>query len=143
MVLDEVLLVSSLSIFHALLNRLIFEASEIFAVFKTFATLGLFWPFLSVSLAILKMVLFKSLAKLLRNLILLGSPTAPGLLIEIMFFIPRQRNIFCDLCPTALCFFISHVYISLGLPINSAILPFKILTDPFFERHATTMVTNM
>ena len=70
LVLDEVLVVSSLSIFHALLNRLIFEASEMFATFKIVATLDIFWPFPSVSLAILNMVFLKSLTKISRKWIL-------------------------------------------------------------------------
>ena len=132
MVLDEVILVSYFSMLHALINRIICEASEIFAAFKIVATLDFFWPFPRLSLVIFKMAFFKSLAKISSKWILLVSTTAPGLIAEIILFYPRRRNIFRELFPTALCFVTSHVSMSLNLPINSAIFSFKNLNDPFF-----------
>ena len=143
MVIDEVIAVSYFSMFHALLNRVIYEAPEMFDAFKIVAKLYLFWPFTSVSLVILKMAFLKSLAKLSSKWIILGSTTAPGLLIKLMLFVPRGRYIFRDFFPTLLCFVTSHVPISLNLPINSAIVSFKNLNDPFFERRTTPMYTYM
>ena len=137
------IVLSSCSMLHALLNPIIYEASEMFSAFKILATLYFFWNFPSVSLVILNMVFLKLLAKLSSKWILWGINTDPGLLIEIMLFVPIWINIFRDLFPTMLFFVTSHVSISLHLPINPDIFPFKNLNDPLFDRRTTPMYTNI
>ena len=64
MVINKVIVLSSFSMLHGLLNRIICEASEMFAAFKIVAKLDLFWPFPSVSLVVLNMLYLKSPSKL-------------------------------------------------------------------------------